>query len=104
MLSRRVDGLTDFREFFLLVEKEVAKIKAANKESKNGDISYSVFTLESMLDETRQSIVSELECIEKVIIVLLQEMHSRIPRALFQEITKAAGVRVETKPGEQTGH
>jgi len=103
MSDKKIGGLLDFREFYLMIDKQLVRIYEANR-GRDIEILDAVSVLRYELERSRKELVSELDCIERSIVALLQELHPRVSKDLFEEITKAAGVRIGSKPGDQGGH
>lgn len=102
-MSSRIEGAADFRGLFKLIDDQTARIVRAN-DGRDGEIADAASIIRYETERVRKDVVKELDLVERAIVALLQELHCRVTSELFEEISTAAGVRIASKPGDQTGH
>ena len=99
----RLESRADFRGLFKLIDDQTARIVRANG-GRDGEIADAVSIIRYETERVRKDVVKELDLVERAIVALLQELHCRVTSELFEEISKAAGVRIGSKPVDQGGH
>jgi len=86
-----------------LIDEQTARVMRAN-DGRDGEIADAASIIRYETERVRKDVVKELDLVERAIVALLQELHPRVSKDLFEEITKEAGGRIGSNPGDQSGH